>query len=556
MVWSPDGPVGNEAAKIRHLITPYTVGRGLDLGCGPWKAWPHFLSVDDKNEWGGVEWNPDINGDCTDLSMFSDASMDFVFSSHTLEHIEDTEAALREWWRVIKPGGHLVLYLPHKDFYPNIGEHGANPDHKHDFLPSDIEDIMRTKELRGWTLVYNEDRNGGNEYSFLQAYRKSDDSTECSTHLPGRFDAPAGKRLLVIRYGGLGDALIASSVFPLLKDQGWHLTVQTAPEGGQMLLHNPYVDDLFVQAKNQVPNMELQEYWKAWGDEFDKVINLSESMEGILLTMPGRRNHAMPHGARHLLHDVNYHEILHELAEVPHDFDVRFHETPEERKRAKKIVGDRKVILWSMSGSSVHKAWPWGEQLMASILIHTDYTIVTCGDALCQYLERGMMQVILLQLKGVSYEESNTWSMKKLIDEINAHFKTKNNARRIICLSGQEGIRGVLAIAQQSDIVLGPETGVLNAVSMDPDVHKIVMLSHSSENNLTRHWKNTNALMPSGLGCYPCHRLHYTREFCHEDPNTGAAMCASLISSDQVFRAILEYSANDDLHESRSEQDH
>jgi ubiquinone/menaquinone biosynthesis C-methylase UbiE len=53
--------------------------------------------------------------------------MDFVYSAHLLEHVQDFESALREWWRVIKPGGYLVLYLPHKKFYPNIGVPGSNP---------------------------------------------------------------------------------------------------------------------------------------------------------------------------------------------------------------------------------------------------------------------------------------------------------------------------------------------------------------------------------------------------------------------------------------------
>ena len=55
---------------------------------------------------------------------------------------EHTQAVLREWWRVIRPGGHLVLYLPHKAHYPNIGQPGANPAHKHDFLPEDIVKAM------------------------------------------------------------------------------------------------------------------------------------------------------------------------------------------------------------------------------------------------------------------------------------------------------------------------------------------------------------------------------------------------------------------------------
>ena len=47
------------------------------------------------------------------ISEFADSSLDYVFSSHTLEHLEDWEQALDEWSRKLRPGGHLFLYLPH-----------------------------------------------------------------------------------------------------------------------------------------------------------------------------------------------------------------------------------------------------------------------------------------------------------------------------------------------------------------------------------------------------------------------------------------------------------
>ena len=100
---------------------------------------------------------------CEKLDIFADSSFDFVFSSHLLEHIVNTEATLKEWMRVIKNDGYLILYLPHKDFYPNVGQDGANPDHKHDFVPDDIIRFM--KKCGSWDLIENEERNEGYEYS-------------------------------------------------------------------------------------------------------------------------------------------------------------------------------------------------------------------------------------------------------------------------------------------------------------------------------------------------------------------------------------------------------
>lgn len=50
--------------------------------------------------------------EATDLSGLADASYDFVLSSHCLEHCANPLATLREWRRVVRTDGHLLLILP------------------------------------------------------------------------------------------------------------------------------------------------------------------------------------------------------------------------------------------------------------------------------------------------------------------------------------------------------------------------------------------------------------------------------------------------------------
>lgn len=50
-------------------------------------------------------------GDCTQLE-FPDGEFDKVLCSEVIEHIPDAPKALREIWRVLKPGGRLVLSTP------------------------------------------------------------------------------------------------------------------------------------------------------------------------------------------------------------------------------------------------------------------------------------------------------------------------------------------------------------------------------------------------------------------------------------------------------------
>jgi SAM-dependent methyltransferase len=46
---------------------------------------------------------------------FKDNQWDFVVSSHCLEHNWDTVGALKEWVRVVKPGGFVFTIFPHPE---------------------------------------------------------------------------------------------------------------------------------------------------------------------------------------------------------------------------------------------------------------------------------------------------------------------------------------------------------------------------------------------------------------------------------------------------------
>jgi SAM-dependent methyltransferase len=48
----------------------------------------------------------------SNLAPIADASYDFLLSSHNLEHFANPIKALREWKRVLRPGGALLLILP------------------------------------------------------------------------------------------------------------------------------------------------------------------------------------------------------------------------------------------------------------------------------------------------------------------------------------------------------------------------------------------------------------------------------------------------------------
>lgn len=112
MTWSPHTSNGNESAKVRFDILPFVRGRGLDIGCGPWKVFAHAIGVDGQAYPQAGAWGPQLVMDVRSLDLFADRSFDWVYSSHTLEHVVDTVATLREWWRLVEVGGYRFHATP------------------------------------------------------------------------------------------------------------------------------------------------------------------------------------------------------------------------------------------------------------------------------------------------------------------------------------------------------------------------------------------------------------------------------------------------------------
>jgi SAM-dependent methyltransferase len=101
---------------IHQLVRAYCVGAGLEIGPGklPYCDPRRTTFVDKHPEASDGMDNPDLVADAADLPL-PDASQDYVFSAHVLEHAPDTIRTLEEWLRVLRPGGALFLVLPHGD---------------------------------------------------------------------------------------------------------------------------------------------------------------------------------------------------------------------------------------------------------------------------------------------------------------------------------------------------------------------------------------------------------------------------------------------------------
>jgi SAM-dependent methyltransferase len=54
-------------------------------------------------------------GEAGRLEGVPDDAYDAVLASHVLEHLANPLGALAEWQRIVRPGGHLLLVIPHRD---------------------------------------------------------------------------------------------------------------------------------------------------------------------------------------------------------------------------------------------------------------------------------------------------------------------------------------------------------------------------------------------------------------------------------------------------------
>jgi SAM-dependent methyltransferase len=83
----------------------------LNLGCGD-KILAGYVNVDVVESRAGMK--PDVVCDLHDLVPFDDGSADEILSVHVVEHFWRWEIrdVLREWLRVLKPGGRMVVECP------------------------------------------------------------------------------------------------------------------------------------------------------------------------------------------------------------------------------------------------------------------------------------------------------------------------------------------------------------------------------------------------------------------------------------------------------------
>jgi len=132
-------------------------GPGIDVGCGGEKTCEEAVGVDitpggEKGAYGSqsaVKSGADITASGDYIPMIETGSVEFVISRHNLEHYKDYIKALKEWIRVLKPGGLLGVVTPDHEWVDTIR---LDPTHYHVFTANSLETLFN--HLPGLDLLY------------------------------------------------------------------------------------------------------------------------------------------------------------------------------------------------------------------------------------------------------------------------------------------------------------------------------------------------------------------------------------------------------------------
>jgi hypothetical protein len=222
-----------------------------------------------------------------------------------------------------------------------------------------------------------------------------------------------------------------------------------------------------------------------------------------MLFHPSSNEFYLPQSLRHRFGNINYQEMIHDYADLPHDFRQKYYPTDEEMMLARKLramLPDGPLVVLNPCGSGPAKTWP-----------HAQHFMQRMADA-------GVVCVVLGDLRME-------------LDEV------EPNA---VVVGKEWPVRISLAFTMLADAVVATESLIANAVACEAML-KVVILSHSSNENLTKHWTNTAAIEATSVSCHPCHRVHGgTLAFCSKDTVTGASACMASATPDMIADFVLD----------------
>jgi predicted SAM-dependent methyltransferase len=133
----------------------YINGSGIDIGCGRLYGYSDDIRVHQS----AIAHDKDMC-DAHLMDIFEDNKFDYVYSSHVLEHLEDPIKAIKNWFRICKPQGYIIISVPSKYRYEKKDSPPSrwNADHKRFYTISNFaNEIEEALKPNTYTIEYIKD---------------------------------------------------------------------------------------------------------------------------------------------------------------------------------------------------------------------------------------------------------------------------------------------------------------------------------------------------------------------------------------------------------------
>jgi predicted SAM-dependent methyltransferase len=136
-----------------NKLVPWLFGKMVDVGAGGRSIKPTDTRVDID-----PALEPDVVAS-GDKLPFKDGEYDSLYAIHTIEHLKDTRAALKEWLRILSPIGIVALVVPDRFFTGTKYEHRPVGDqsqfmaHLHEWTQKEFLDEIKTYQDLGFEIV-------------------------------------------------------------------------------------------------------------------------------------------------------------------------------------------------------------------------------------------------------------------------------------------------------------------------------------------------------------------------------------------------------------------
>lgn len=324
-------------------------------------------------------------------------------------------------------------------------------------------------------------------------------------------------KILVSRYGAFGDVIHCSHLPRLIKEHYNPdvLDFETNHKGYQILLENPYIDNLrHIDPEQLKLKMgHVKQHWKAMEEEYDLFFNLFDSLEHRHIAMEDQPEYYMSTKKRRKLYgNINFYDAMTAQCNLPESYfgtGGELYFSKEERNIVEKwlrsMVGDSPFVIMNLGGTSLQKKF-------------------TCSSEVARMIR-------------LEFPE-----MKIMITGDKYNHKYAPDTFDIDLVERKFPFRQSLLIAEYADLVISTESGfAVGAGALGTPC--VQMLTTSSLANHCKNNKNDFSIESEAF-CSPCHKGTYRFIGCPS--KDGLPICTHFNPErvmEQVRRAYVRSSA-------------